>query len=184
MRKLFLKLVAAFCIAASLGACAQGARTNAMVAPLAESNILPANDPLVNSAKVGRVIGGTDTSPLWKSEISNFAFEEALEQSLRLNTILGDDGAPLTIDANLLSVEQPFIGASMTVTTSVQYTVTNSKGAKIFDEIVTTPFTAAFSDAFIGAERLRLANEGSAQANIASFIDKLIATSRAAYGTS
>jgi len=136
MPRFLFKLVTALFLVASLGACAQGARTSAMIAPVAENNILPANDPLVNSSKIGQVVGGTETSPLWKSEISGRAFREALEESLRLSTILGDDSAPLTIDVKLLSVEQPFLGASMTVTTSVQYTVTNSKGAIIFDDII------------------------------------------------
>lgn len=184
MPRILFRLFAAVLLSFSLGACAQGARTNAMIAPVAQNNILPAGDPLVNSSKIGQVTGGTETSPLWKSEISGTSFRAALEESLRLNTILGDDNSPLTIDVNLLRVDQPLLGVSMTVTTSVQYTVTNSKGAVIFDDIVTTPYTAAFSDAFVGSERLRLANEGSAKANISAFVDKLIATSRAAYGTS
>lgn len=179
MTKLFVKIAAAFVIAVSLGACAQGARTNAIVAPVAENNILPASDPLVRSTKVGSIGGGKETSPLWKSEISDEAFKSALEQSLELNTILGNESAPLTLDAELISVDQPFVGVSMTVTTTVAYKVTDASGTVVFDERVETPFTAAFSDAFLGAERLRLANEGSAKANIAAFIDQYIASSRA-----
>ena len=184
MRSLLFKLTVALFLTVSLGACAQGARTNAMIAPVTAETILPATDPLVGSTKVGSVTGGKETSPLWKSEISSETFKAALEQSLRLNTILGDEAARLTVDAKLISVEQPFFGASMTVTTSVAYTVTDSAGAVILDETVTTPYTAAFSDALLGAERLRLANEGSAKANISKFIDKLIAASRTQNATS
>jgi len=179
MRTLILKIVAALFITASLGACAQGARTNAMIAPVASNNILPAGDPMVESIKVGAVTGGQETSPLWVSEISSETFKSALEQSLRLNTILGDATAPFTVDAELIVVEQPLLGISMTVTTTVAYKVTNAAGTVTFDEKIVTPYTAAFSDAYLGTERLRLANEGSAKANIAKFIDRLISTRRA-----
>ena len=179
MQKFMFKFVVAICLAVSLGACAQAARPGALVAPLAQNNILPAGDPLVGSTKVGSVTGGQETSPLWTSEISNEAFKTALEQSLQLNTVLGDSNAPQTVNAELVSVDQPLIGASLTVTTTVAYKVTDSSGNVIFDEHIETPYTAAFSDAFLGVERLRLANEGSAQANIAAFIDKFIASSRA-----
>jgi hypothetical protein len=67
----------------------------------------------------------------------------------------------------------------MTVTAKVRYTVMagDSPGAK-FDETIETPYTAKLSDAFLGIERLRLANEGAIKENIKAFIAKLVAASQ------
>jgi hypothetical protein len=156
-----------------LSGCAQGARTTAMVAPLDSARIIQPGSPLSGALKVGSVTGGTDTSALLASQISSDAFRQALEQSLSLNTMIGGNDAPMTVDATIQAVEQPFGGISMTVTTTVAYKVLSASGTPVFSETITTPYTAAFSDAFVGAERLRLANEGSAKANIAKFIEEL-----------
>lgn len=162
-----------------VSACAQGARTNAMVAPVQPTTILPENSPLKSSSTVTAVTGGQETNPLWVSDISNASFKTALEQSLALHTILADGTGPLSISANLVSVDKPLVGISFTVTTVVAYTVTDAVGTTVYSETVTTPYTAEFSDAFLGVERLRLANEGSAKANIAKFIDNLVAAAQA-----
>ncbi len=156
-----------------LSGCAQGARTSAMVAPLDTARLVQPGSPLSETVRVASVSGGTETSALLTSQISTEAFRSALEQSLKLNTMLGGDNAPLAVDAIMQAVDQPLLGVSMTVTTTVAYKVTNTAGQTVFSETITTPYTAAFGDALLGAERLRLANEGSAKANIAQFIEKL-----------
>ena len=45
----------------------------------------------------------------------------------------------------------------------------------ILREVIRAPFTAGVGDAFAGVKRLRLANEGSARANIESFLKRLSA---------
>lgn len=173
MRILF-RLAAALMLTTLLGACAQGARTNAMVAPVQSATILPADSPLTSRISVGSVTGGEETNPIWTSEVSSAAFKAALEQSLKLNTMLADGTGPLIVNADLVSIDQPLIGIGMTVTSVVAYTVKNSAGQSVYSETISTPYTANFSDAFLGSERLRLANEGSVKANISSFIEKLV----------
>jgi hypothetical protein len=43
------------------------------------------------------------------------------------------------------------------------------------DQTVLTPYTANFSDAFVGMGRLRLANEGAMRENIREIISRLVA---------
>jgi len=61
----------------------------------------------------------------------------------------------------------------MTVTSHVNYKVYDSKAQPLVLETIDAPFTATVSDAFVGVERIRLANEGSIRANIGQFFDKL-----------
>jgi hypothetical protein len=173
------RLAAVLILTSLVGACAQGARTNAMVAAVTPDTLVDEGSPLTASSTVVSVTGGTETNPLWTSEISDAAFKQALEQSLQLHAILAPSNGRLSVTAALKEVDQPFIGASFTVTSTVAYKVVDPTGAVVFEDTVVKPYTAEFSDAFLGAERLRLANEGSARANIAEFIKRLVAASKA-----
>jgi len=166
-------------LAVILSGCATGARTGAMTVPVGGDLIVPDNSPLHNAFRVGTVDGGSDTNPLWKSNVSDENFRQALEQSLSLQAMIAPERGRYTVNAKLIELDQPIIGFDMTVTAKVRYTVMmgDAPGAK-FDETIETPYTANFSDAFLGVERLRLANEGAIQANIKAFIEKLVAASQ------
>lgn len=114
-----------------------------------------------------------ETDPLWTSEVSNSAFRQALELTLKQHTLLAESDGPLDLTATLAAMDQPFGGFNMTVSSTVVYRISDASGERIFDEIVTVPYTANFSDAFMGVERLRLANEGAIKANIARFMELL-----------
>ena len=159
---------------AGLSACASGARSGAMTAPLDAQHIITDGSPLFKAVAVAPVSGGKETNALLQSKISNEAFQMALEQSLALNAMLAESNARYTVTAALEDLKQPFAGFDMTVTASVHYVVTpTAGGAPVFDETIVTPYTANFSDAFVGVERLRLANEGAVRTSIATFIGKL-----------
>jgi hypothetical protein len=74
----------------------------------------------------------------------------------------------------LVSVDQPLVGFDMTVTTTVTYTLLDPAGNQVWSKSVSAPHTATVSDAFLGVERLRLANEGSAKENIRRALDAMI----------
>jgi hypothetical protein len=151
-----------------------------MTAGLDTAHIINASSPLYMAMKVNPIEGGKDTSPLWKSNVSNQDFQTALEQSLQLNTMLAATRSKYDITVKLDALKQPLIGFGMTVTAVVHYVVTpNGGGAPIYDQVITSPYTANFSDAFVGVERLRLANEGAIRTNIGDFIASL-ATVKAA----
>jgi len=113
---------------------------------------------------------------MWTSEIGNEQFKIAIEKSLMSAKLL--NALPSSVDfhleVNLTEVQPPVFGLDFTVTASVQYQLTNSKtGSIIFKEKITRPYTATLKDAFMGVERLRLANEGAAKVNIEEFIKRL-----------
>jgi hypothetical protein len=88
--------------------------------------------------------------------------------------LASDNQAIYELSANLMETEQPMFGLDMEVTSTVRYVLVEKDTKKvIFDELIKTPYTATFGDAFSGVERLKVANEGSAKSNITEFFEKL-----------
>lgn len=159
--------------ALSLAACASASKPGAMVASVQESAIIPDTSPLRGAITVADVTGGKETNPLWTSKVSNADFSEALRQTLAAHAMLapGAEGR-YVLKAELLALKQPLAGFNMSVTSKVRYVMSES-GAAVFDETVEHKHTAKTNEAFLGIERLRLANEGSIKGNIGEFIRRL-----------
>jgi hypothetical protein len=166
-----LPLCAALLLAS---ACAEGASARGMTVTAADLKG-PASPDVAGAVAVGQVSGGKETNPAWKSNIGDAQFREALVESLRATGLLSDrPDAPLSVQATLVSVDQPFLGFDMKVTSVVRYTVRETRsGTVVIDEPITAEHTATVSDAFYGPSRLKLANEGSARKNIAALVDRL-----------
>lgn len=175
---MFRLLIVAACL--TLAACASGAKPEAMISAAAPGQELPQKSPLRDSMSVGAVTGGSETSPLWKSEVSSKDFAEALRQTLVARTMIATANARYVLAAELIELDQPLLGGfDMEVTSKVKYTLTRTKDSKtVFETTVTAPYTANFSSTFLGVERLRLANEGSMRENIRIMLDELIAASQ------
>jgi hypothetical protein len=135
-----------------------------------------APNELRGQVAVKDVVGGKETNPMWMSSISSSDFEAALEASLR-NSGLGAASRQMgryLVAATLQRVDQPMIGFSLTVSTTVNYElIERATNKTAWSRTITRSYTAQMSDAFLGSERLRLANEGSARVNIEAFIGEL-----------
>jgi hypothetical protein len=83
-----LNRVMAFLVLLVLEGCATGAKVESMVAPATAP--VQANSALRAAVTVNTVSGGQQTNPLWKSNIGNPEFQEALRQTLRANGMLSD----------------------------------------------------------------------------------------------
>lgn len=165
--------IAAVLIAAIvLGGCAEPASPVAMTAPRAPG---AAEQVTGSRFAVGAVAGGEETNPLWTSEVDAPSFRAALRNSLS-NAGLLKEGSDLRVDAVLVEMDQPLIGISMTVTGTVLYRVVDAGDVVRFEQRVSAPYTAEFSEAFLGVERLRKANEGAIRTNIGRFIEILLQT--------
>jgi hypothetical protein len=170
-----MKKIIILAAAAALSACAAASKPGAMVAPVAEKNIIAEDSSLKEVFTVGEVTGGKETNPLWTSEVSNTDFAEALRQTLTAHAMLASTGGTYRIDAEMQKLKQPFAGFNMTVTSTVRYKATDlATNAVVFDEVVEVPYTATTGDAFLGVKRLQLANEGSVKGNMTKFIELLI----------
>jgi hypothetical protein len=156
-----------------LSGCATSAKPEAMIVKTQGAE-KPFPQGLQHTMCVRTVTGGEKTNPLWVSKVDDAGFRSALSSSLEgvgLSTTA--DNCAYPIDANLLGLSQPSMGFDMTVTSHVNYKVYDRAGQPFLLETVDAPFTATVSDAFVGVERLRLANEGSIRMSIEKFFDKL-----------
>ena len=162
-------------LAASVSACAQAARTEKMVPQNAVA--VAETSPLSRIVCVTSVTGGEGTNPLWTSEVDNAAFKAAIDGALAKNGMKAPSptACRLGVEANLLGLAQPIAGFDMEVTANVNYRVIDrSNSTPYYLSTVVTPFTADFSSAFLGVERLRLANEGAVRTNIEKFLGELV----------
>ena len=154
-----------------LGGCASGARTANMVVEVTPETVLTEDSPLFAGVELESVSGGEETNPLWTSQVGDVEYEEALRLSLANHAMLADSSATYVLVAELVELEQPFVGFDMEVISTARYVMMEAEtGDVVFDETFTTPFTADFSSSFRAVERLRLANEGAMRANIGAFI--------------
>ncbi|HEY1837753.1 MAG TPA: hypothetical protein VGG36_08865 [Rhizomicrobium sp.] len=166
----------AIAMLAGLSACASAADPGAMTVastPAATARPFPA--PLQHAMCVRAVTGGEETNPLWVSKVDDAGFNTALTSSLEGAGLSAGAGSTCAypIDVHLLGLSQPGIGFDMTVTSHVNYKVYDPSGQPFVLETIDAPYTAKLGDAFVGAERLKLANEGSIRTSIQMFFDKL-----------
>jgi hypothetical protein len=172
--KLFVR-AAVLIAAVTLGACAAGARPEQIAAAAAPTSF-DANHQLRSAVTMEHVQGGSETNPLWMSNISDEQFQAGLEASLRNAGLLASspDLARYRLSASLQELNRPLAGFDMSVTMSVRYTLTPvDGGAPVYDEVVRATGVGRMSDAFVGVERLRIANEAAARENITEFLRRL-----------
>ena len=169
-KKLWLSLL--ILTAVFLTGCATSASHNAMSMGIGD---IPAklNPELKGNVNIRNVSGGQDTNPLWVSKVDNQGFKSALEQSLIAIGYMAPRGstAKYQVDATLQDLDQPAFGLTFDVKSTVTYTISGESGQKIFP--VTAIGSASTSDAFIGMERMRIANERSIKENIKLFITNI-----------
>lgn len=170
-----LKLVTMLFISTFLFGCASGAKMENMAYTDAASEKREFAPSLKNSIDVEESVGGEETNAAWTSEISNIAFTNAVKHSLSSLGLYSGSGR-YKLEINMIKVDQPLFGLDMTVTTHIRYILTDSQTKNVvLDETVVAPYTATVGDAFLGVERLKLANEGSGKENIKGLIEKLSA---------
>jgi len=91
-----------------------------------------------------------------------------------MNAGLFSKNGQYRLKVELLKLDQPMFGLDMTVTMTVKYTLLDYKNHNIiFTKIVSKPYTATVSNAFVAITRLRMANEGAVKENIYTFLKKL-----------
>lgn len=169
------RLLLSAALLVSLSACATGARPSAMTASISSDTVISDTSSLRKSITVVEVSGGKETNPLWTSQVDNAAFKDALEQSLTLHAMIAETSPRYNLEAKLLELDQPFGGFNMTVGSRVFYRLADAtSNERVYETEINCEYTAELSDAFLGYERLKLANEGAIKKNIALFIEALV----------
>jgi hypothetical protein len=166
--------LAALTLVAGLAACATAADPGAMTVMAPQAAAAPFPMPLQHAMCVREVSGGEETNPLWVSKVDDNGFKTALTSSLDSAGLSAGSGTcAYPVDVHLLGLSQPAVGFDMTVTSHVNYKVYDASGQPFVLETIDAPYTATMSDAFVGMERLKLANEGAIRTSIQMFFDKL-----------
>lgn len=158
------------------GCFASGARhENMAVNDSAKYSVASSNSKLHKKVSVGDVSGGTKTNPLWVSKVSNEDLKLALEDSLNKSNYASIDVSPeYRLDAKLVELKQPMVGANLKVSSVVQYKLTEIKsGKEVFNKSISAIYTAKFSSSFFAGTRLKIANEGSIKTNIEQLLQDL-----------
>ena len=171
-------LVGGLAATALVTGCATPANSVNMVVRAGDATAARSATPEALKAAVAirDVTGGKETNPMWVSNVGSSDFERALEDSLRSVGMLAANrqSGRYQLVAHLEKLEQPFLGFDMTVTAAVAYTlIERATGKTVWQKSIATPYTAKVGDAFVGTERLRLANEGSVRQNITQLIGEL-----------
>lgn len=152
--------------------CSSAARPTAIVAPAERAAFVEDHSPIYQSMVVGAISGGEETTLISNSKISNEAFREALTTSMRLNGMLSEAATDdYTVEAQILSVEQPTLQINFTTTAIVTYRVlATASGSELYCQTIKTQSEAKFTDSIVRQERIRLATEGAMQENIGAFM--------------
>ncbi len=161
-----------------LSGCATPATSSNMTVRAAEATDVRGRTPEVLKSQIALrdVTGGKETNPAWVSNVSSGEFERAIEDSLRSVGMLSTNrqAGRYQLVAHLEKLDQPLLGFDMTVTASVNYTlIERSSGKTVWQKSLVSPYTATVSDAFVGSQRLRLANEGTIRQNIGKLVAEL-----------
>lgn len=166
-----LSVVAACATVAVIAGCATASKPEAMVPPTPIAGIQHAKTTSVV------VAGGAETSALGKSQISNEAFQQAIVQSIEKNktfsSVVKGAAGDYQLAVTVVSMDQPSFGFSFTVKMEAAWSLKKADGTVVMQEVVRSEGTAGATEAFSGAERLRIANEYAARANIAAALDKI-----------
>lgn len=163
--------VVALCAAAlAMGGCATASKPENMVPTAAIAG---------QHAKTTSVVvaGGSATSALGKSQISNEAFQQAIVMSIEKNktfsSVVKGAGGDYQLAVTVVSMDQPSFGFSFTVKMEAAWSLKKADGTVVMQESIKSEGTAGATEAFAGTERLRLANEYAARANIAAALEKI-----------
>ncbi len=146
-----------------------------MRANVTEATTISEGSKLHNAISLGEVSGGNKGNVSMNTKMSNSELSDALFESLSAHKMIAKQGGDYKLDAVLVKLKQPLAGFDMTVTSTVQYILTDMKtNEPVFDQTVTEAYTAKMGDNFIGALRAKMAVEGSVKANISAMLEQLV----------
>ena len=169
------RLVLSIVLITLLAGCASAPKVMNMV-PVVDSSTFVNKD---KTLKISMVYGGEESDPIIKgSRIDNASFMEAVIQALTNSNLFTKinptDQPDLVLTPEIHSQDQPILGFNMTATLLVRYILKNgADGTQIWTKDIISKYTATVGEAFVGATRLKKANEGAVRENIKSLIDEL-----------
>lgn len=166
--------LAALAAASLLTACASTDAQPGAMAPTATAPAAGPSDPGYQAVTVGAVTGGRGEVSFWTGpDVSSTEFKTALQTGLQSQGLFTAETPKYEVQA-AVRLDKPMMGFTLTTSSTVNYTVRSvGDGRVVLQESITAPGSATTGDAFIGSERLRIANERSLKENIGRFVARL-----------
>ena len=165
----FLRLffcLGAVCGALLLGGCVSNATPSSMV-----PTSLPSVTKHAGSVSLN-VTGSPQVSSMGVAIIKTDDFAGAIKTAITQSEVFAKlvpagEADDFHLEVLLVRIDQPMFGFNMTVTVESSWLLTHSSDKSvIWQKAVISTYTATTGDAFVGATRVRLANEGAARTNI------------------
>lgn len=153
------------CVALAL---LSGCATASNPTPLAATEFVPQQK---HSSTISvSATGGSETSSVGASQISNAAIVESVSQTIRQSGLFAQVVAAAEtnyrLEVHLVRLQQPMFGGTFTVQLEMNWRLLDPAGNPVWQKAVISSGTATMGDAFVGVTRLRLANENALRANI------------------
>lgn len=139
--------------------------------------------PGYRALRVGEIRGGSNTNPLWLSNVTNEDLRSALESSLRNIGYLAESGTKesYVVTASIVNLDRPagamdpvlvIAPVKWAVTAKIRYTVTPSAGGQpVFDDLVAA--TGESQGGLAASARVKSASEAAIRANFQAFARRL-----------
>jgi len=104
-----------------------------------------------------------------------YAIEESISKGLVFEKVVSGEEGDYVLNVTVLSLEQPGAGMGFNFTVKLEagWTLTKNGGNIVWQKIIKSKHTATMSDAFGGAARFRMANDGAIRENIRQGMIKL-----------
>lgn len=117
--------------------------------------------------------GGSETSALGSSSISDAEFAKAIEESVLKNEVftrvVTAENAEYLLNVTIVEMSKPSIGFNFTVRMEAAWSLVNAETKEIkLRKSIRSEYTATMGEAVVGVTRLRLAVEGAVKENIRS----------------
>lgn len=161
-----IRILAAFVFAAAtlaLSGCLSVSKSTDMVVTVAPVNKHPQSLSVSVSSIRPPNIANTDI-------LTTTEFAEAIKTSISQSGLfarIAADAADYDLAVEIVRVDLPLMGFSMTVSMEATWRLMRRGDSNpVWQKAVMSTFTAKAGEAFVGATRVRLANEGAARNNI------------------
>ena len=123
-------------------------------------------------------LGGINPKPTWSSQISNTEFTAALRGALEKSGVFAEvttgDVADYILDVQILSYDQPWHGADMSVRMETMWKLTDAKSQEVvWSNTFPSAYRAAWVTSITDTGRIKKAQEGAARNTIREGIRRL-----------
>ena len=106
--------------------------------------------------------------------ITNEAIKLAVEKSISNAGLFTDNERVIRINLSVLAIENPLFGGSLTSEIRIRWQLYDeAEEVSLFESVVASEYTATIGDAFVGAQRMKMANDGAIRENIKIALEKI-----------